>query len=95
MTVPWISNREGKLKYKEQKYVQIQENLKFEHRDYEIDQITLVIDVFGGYGKDLRDNIGKVIKKKETIDLIIKNMQKSIISSAANLSRAFKIRVGL
>ena len=83
------------MKYKEGKYVRIQENLKFEHRDYEVDQITLVIDVFGGYGKDLRDNIGKVIKEKEIVDLIIKNMQKSIISSAANLSRAFKIRVGL
>ena len=92
MTVPWPSNRDEKLKFKEDKYVRIQENLKFEHREYEVDQITLVIDVFGGFGKDLSYNIGKAIKKKETIELIIKNMQKSVVSSAANLSRAFKIR---
>ena len=92
MTVPWISNRKEKLIYKQGKYQRIQENLKFEHRNFEVDQITLVMDVFGGYGIDLETNIGKVIKEKETIVSIIKNMQKSVISSAANLSRAFKIR---
>ena len=58
-----------------------------------MDQITLVMDVFGGYGTDLAINIEKVISNKESVAGIIRNMQKSIISSAANLSRAFKIRV--
>ena len=49
MTVPWISNRIDKLKYKEGKYIHIQENLKFENPDFDVEQITLVIDVFGGY----------------------------------------------
>ena len=92
MTVPWISNRKEKLIYKQGKYKRIQENLKFEHRNFDVDQITLVMDVFGGYGEDLANNIGKIIKEKETVSSIIKNMHKSVISSAANLSRAFKIR---
>ena len=92
MTVPWISNRIEKLSYKNEKYKRIQERLKFEHQSYEIDQITLVMDVFGGYGKDLIENIKKVIKDERTVNNIVKNMQKSIISSAAHLSRTFKIR---
>ena len=93
MTVPWISNRKIKLLHKVDKYRRIQEKLKFENQMYDVDQITLIMDVFGGYGADLRKNIGKVITNKSTIENIIKNMQKTTISSAANLSRAFKIRV--
>ena len=92
MTVPWISNRKEKLNYKQEKYIRIQQNLKFEYRNYDVDQITLVMDVFGGHGQDLMDNIGKVISDKKTIASVVKNMQKSVISSTANLSRTFKIR---
>ena len=93
MTVPWISNCKEKLEFKQNKYVRIQQNLKFEYRDYDVDQITLVMDVFGGYGQDLPDNISKVISNKETVASIITSMQKSIVSSSANLSRTFKIRI--
>ena len=92
MTVPWTSNRIDKLKLKENKYANILQNLKLEYPSHEVGQITLVMDVFGGYGQDLIDNIGKVINNKSTITAIIKNMQKSVVTSAANLSRTFKIR---
>ena len=92
MTVPWIENREEKYLYKCAKYNNILQNLKFEYPDYEVDQITIVMDVFGGYGTDLSKNLGKIIKERETVQSIITNMQKSVISSAANLSRTFKIR---
>ena len=92
MTVPWISNRKEKFEYKKEKYVNIQQNLKLEYPNYDVDQITLVMDVYGGYGQDLVDNISKVVRNRSTVTTIIKNMQKSIISSAANLSRTFKIR---
>ena len=49
MTVPWISNRDVKYELKSNKYRIIQTNLKLQHRDYKIDQITLVIDVFQGH----------------------------------------------
>ena len=92
MTVPWTSNREEKLEFKEGKYVNILEGLKFENPSYDVEQITLVMDVYGGYGQDLIDNIRKVVKEKGMLTSIITNMQKSVISSAANLSRTFKIR---
>ena len=92
MTVPWIQNRDEKLKYKAGKYNNILANIRLENPEYTVDQITLVMDVFGGYGKDLVENIRKVVPLKKDAESIIMNMQKSVISSCANLSRTFKIR---
>ena len=92
MTVPWTENRKEKYEFKCNKYMRILENLKFEHPEYQVDQITIVMDVFGGYGKDLSNNLSKIISEKSTVKTIIQNMQKSVVSSAANLSRTFKIR---
>jgi len=92
MTVPWIENRKAKYLLKSGKYRRIQQSLQLEYPDFVIDQITLVMDVFAGYDKTLVDNIRKVIPSKKETDSIIYNMQKSVISSCANLSRTFKIR---
>ena len=92
MTVPWTTNRKEKVKTKDEKYVNIQQSLKFENPDYQVDQITLVMDVFGGYGRDLIANIRKVVTDSSTVQSIITNMQKSVIASVANVSRTFKIR---
>ena len=92
MTVPWTENRSGKYIFKREKYRHILQTLQFENPNHIVDQITIVMDVFGGYEQDLADNIGKVFTKKEDVRSIIRNMQKSIVSSSANLSRTFKIR---
>ena len=92
ITVPWIENREIKYEYKHSKYKEIQVNLRLDYPEYTIDQITLVIDVFGGYSKHLIDNISKIFKSSTEITSIIRNMQKTVIKSEANLSRVFKLR---
>ena len=94
MTVPWTENRDEKFQFKRSKYEQILSALKLEYINYEVDQITIVMDVFGGYSQNLIDNIGKVFKEKEDVRSIIKNMRKSVIASGANISRMFKIRSG-
>ena len=91
ITIPWHSNRDEKYLFKENKYIPIQQNLKFENPGYEVDQITLVLDSYGGYDNRLKQNISKVISDKTVVDDIVKNMQKSLISSAAHLSRRCKI----
>ena len=92
MTVPWMQNRTEKYNIKENKYMDIISNLKMDNPSFTVGQITLVIDVFGGYNKGLRANIGKVLKDRATQDRLIKNMQKSVISNLCNISRIFKIR---
>ena len=92
MTVPWMSVRKEKYDYKRGKYVNILNNLKLQNPDYEIDQITIVMDVYGGYDKELIQNIEKIVTTKEDTRTIVQNMQKVIISSLANISRTFKVR---
>ena len=91
MTVPWFTNRAEKYQFKENKYIHIQQNLKFEHPEHDVDQITLVMDSFGGYDKSLSENMKKVIVDKHVLRSIVTNMQKSVVSSAAHLSRRCKI----
>ena len=91
MTVPWFTNRAEKYAFKENKYRNIQQKLKFENPEYEVDQITTVMDSFGGFDKSLKENIEKIITDKHVTRTIVTNMQKSVISSAANLSRRCKI----
>ena len=92
ITIPWIGNRKEKYEHKCEKYKPILSSLKFENPGFKVEQVTLVMDVFGGYDKELLTNIGKVIEEKGTVAAIVKNMQRSVISSVANLSRTFKIR---
>ena len=79
MTVSWTANREEKYSFKCRKYETIQQNLELEYPDYHIGQITLAIDVFGGYSKNLIENINKLITDKGTVKSIVKDMQKVII----------------
>ena len=90
-TVPWVSNRDAKFELKTNKYLEVQTFLKLEYPGFEIDQITLVMDVFGGYSKNLCENIEKVMTKEESKN-VINNMQKSVIASEAHLCRVFKLR---
>ena len=92
MTVPWIEHRETKYKLKTNKYKPVQTNLKLEYPDFQIDQITLVMDVLGGFSKHLGDNIAKVFENRNDVRNIIRDMQKSVICSAAHLVRVFKLR---
>ena len=67
------------------------QNLKLENPGSKVDQITLVMDVFSGYGDNLRSNIKKVITDRKIQDNVIKNMKKSVLSSLSNISRRFKV----
>ena len=55
-----------------------------EYPDHIIEQFTTTMDVFGGYGQGLAENLSKVVKRKSEFKAIITNMP--IITFAANLS---------
>ena len=91
ITIPWLTNRTEKFLLKETKYNSIKQQLKFDNPQYDIDQVTLVMDSFGGFDRNLRENIEKVLSDKSAVQKVITNMQKSVISSASHLSRRCKI----
>ena len=84
--MPW-SNRTVKLKDKEDKYEHILIGHRLNYPDYVVEQVTSIMDGFGGYD-DLNVNMCKIIKDKRLGESIIR--QKSVISSCAYLSRAVK-----
>ena len=93
MAVPRINNREIKYQEKIDKYQNVLNELKLDHPNYEVNQLTFIIDVLGGHSKHLRVNISKIVKDKARIKRIIYNMQKSVLSSAAHITRKFKLNV--
>ena len=90
MSVPWISNREKKYCEKVQKYEHIRRNLKINYPEYTVDQITMIIDVLGGYSKELESNINKIIKEQDEKEQIIYKMQKSVTSYLSYFAKKFK-----
>ena len=93
MTVPWINNREIKYQEKIDKYRNVLNKLKLDYPNYEANQLTFITDVLGGHSKHLRENISKIVNDKAKIKCIIYNMQKSVLSSAAHITRKFKLNV--
>ena len=88
--VPWCEILNQQYEFKRSKYSELQTYMRMENPNYEIEQITLVMDVFGGYSKHLSENIMNIFKNKTDVDKIITNMQKSIIASEAHLVRVLK-----
>ena len=93
MAVPWINIREVKYQEKNDKYRNVLNKLKLDYSNYEVNQLTFIIDVLGAHSKHLRENISEIIKDKAKIKSVVYNMQKSVLSSAAHIARKFKLTV--
>ena len=57
MSIPWISNRKSKFIEKEEKYVNIVQRLTIDNPGFEVKQLTFIMDVLGGYSKELVTNL--------------------------------------
>ena len=91
ITISWIDNRDIRYREKGDKYVDILRNIKRLETEYQVEQITLVMDSLGGYSKCLKDNIGKVFKDAKMVSKIIHKMQKAVLSESVRISRCFKL----
>ena len=89
MAVPWINNREVKYQEKNDKYRNVLNKLKSDYPNYEVNQLSFIIDL---HSKHLPENISKIVKDKARIKSIVYIMQKSVLSSAAHI-RKFKLNV--
>jgi hypothetical protein len=92
MSVPWIENRELKIKEKEDKYKDIVTRLKVENPGHSVVQATFIIDVLGGYSAHLKENIAKVGHKGDDIERITVKMQKIVLSEASYIVNKFKMK---
>ena len=75
---------------KSNKYRDVRVNIKRDNPDFEVSQITLVMDGLGGYSKHLIENINKLIEDKKIANNIINRMQKAVLSESSRIARRFK-----
>ena len=95
MSVPWIENREAKLLEKVGKYEHIVRSLKVEYPDFQVDQVTLIIDCLGGFSKSLNVNLQKLTFSIPECRHTVLGMQKIVVSEARSLINYFKISTQL
>ena len=77
MSCPWIENREKKDEEKSVKYGPLRWELQERYLGYTVQQYNIIMDVLGGWSKKTKD--------------VLRNMQKSVVSSTLNIARGFKI----
>ena len=88
MSCPWVENRCQKEVEKTRKYVLLQYELKQQFKGYKVEQFNIIMDVLGGYSAHLEENVKRLVGKKS--NQVLRNMQKSAISSTLHITRTFK-----
>ncbi|XP_068713688.1 uncharacterized protein [Montipora foliosa] len=89
MSCPWVSNRGKKTSEKTMKYAPLRWELKQRYPGYEINQCNIILDVLGGWSKDLDDTLQKLVGSKAKG--VLKKMQKACLSGTLNIARTFKV----
>ena len=92
MSVPWIGNREVKFKEKEEKYTNIVQTLKVDYPEFDVKQLTFIMDNLGGYSSDLVVSLKELKFGVKEIETIIYGMQKIVLTEAVSIIKQFKIR---
>ena len=90
MSCPWVENREQKEKEKTLKYAPLRLELKQQYPGYKINQVNIIIDVLGGYSKELYSSVRDLLGAKRSRECL-RRMQKSVLSSSLNIARSFKV----
>ena len=94
-SVPWIKNREEKILEKENKYKNIIRKIKIENPNYDVRQLTFIIDCLGGFSKSLIENLGELGFTSYEKETILIGLQKILLSEARMLINHFKIMTNL
>ena len=89
MSCPWVENREEKDAEKTTKYGPLRWELEQRYPEYRVRQFNIIVDVLGGYSRDVRKALKELVGDKS--DTIALQIQKSDITSSLNIARRFKL----
>jgi len=89
MSCPWQENRESKDIEKTTKYTQLRLELANRYPEYKIKQYNIIIDALGGCSKEVEQNVKDIVGDK--FEIILRQMQKSILTSSLHIARHFKL----
>ena len=88
MSCPWVTNREKKEE-KTTKYGPLHCELKQKYQGYEVKQYNIIMDVLGGWCRDLEVKLKELVGSKSKG--VLHNMQRTVLSGTLNISRTFKV----
>ena len=88
MSCPWLENRQLKDLEKTQKYGPLRWELKRQFQGYKATQHKIIMDVLGGYSKDVCKTVETLVRGRG--EEILRRIQKSVLSNSVNIARSFK-----
>ena len=74
---------------RQQQYSQLRLELTNRYPHYKVNQYNIIIDVLGGYAKEVEQNIKELVGDK--CESVMRPMQKAILSSLLHIARMFKL----
>ena len=86
---PWVTNREKKKEEKTTKYGPLRWELKQKYQGYEVKQYNIIMDVLGGWCRDLEVKLKELVGSKSKG--VLCNMQKAVLSGTLKISQTFKV----
>ena len=89
MSCPWITNRTKKTAEKTLKYGPLRWELKQQYQGYEVRQYNIIMDVLGGWSRDLDVTMKELVGSRSK--RVLQNMQKAVLSGSLNIARTFKV----
>ena len=90
MSCPWLNNKETKSCEKMEKYTPLRLELKRQFPGYQVKQFNIIMDVLGGYSKELESTIRSLVGVPRGREVLLK-MQKVVLSQSLNIVRHFKV----
>ena len=88
MSCLWISNREKKSEEKTMKYGPLRWELKKQFKGYNMHQYNIIMDVLGGWSKEIEISVQSLVGRKTTE--VLERMQKAV-PVTLNIARTFKL----
>ena len=86
MSCPWIENKEEKDAEKTTKYGPLRWELEQRFFEYRVTQFNIIVDVLGGYSRDVRKALKELMGDKT--DTIALQILKSVITSSLKGARS-------
>ena len=90
MNCPWLNNKETQSCKKTEKYAPLRLELKRQFPGYQAKQFNIIMDVLGGYSKELESTIRSLVGVLRGREVLLK-MQKGVLSQSLNIARYFKV----
>ena len=65
--------------------------LRRRYPGYKIEQHNIIIDALGGSSRSVKESLRQLVGSGRCNSVVLRNMQKAVVSSSLNIARTFKV----